>query len=59
MEVENHGAVIQTKEIFGGKHLFMTNTDLSIMTADYQFVNLIYKDGTSADLKGKFINADS
>lgn len=39
-----------------GKHLFITNIDLTLMTEDYQFVYLRYEDGSpSTDLKGKFV----
>ena len=40
-----------------GKHLFMTNVDLSGYQGSRHFVNLIYEDGSSIDLKGKFHNA--
>ena len=40
-----------------GKHLFMTNVDLSGYQGSRHFVNLIYEDGNSIDLKGKFIYA--
>ena len=40
-----------------GKHLFMTNVDLSGYQGSRHFVNLIYEDGSSIDLKGKFLYA--
>ena len=39
-----------------GKHLFFTNIDL-ISEGNTDYINLIYEDGSSISLKGKFINA--
>ena len=38
-----------------GKHLFIAGSGLD--SPDYGYINLIYEDGSSIDLKGKFINA--
>ena len=38
-----------------GGHLFITNIDLALMIETNQYVDISYMDGTSADLKGKFI----
>ena len=38
-----------------GKHLFITNIDLTLMTGSDQYVDISYTDGTSASLKGKFV----
>lgn len=37
-----------------GKHLFITNKNL-LYKDDIDYINLIYEDGSSIDLKGKFI----
>ena len=39
-----------------GKHLFITNLDL-VNEDNIDYVNLIYEDGSSIDLKGKVIEA--
>lgn len=39
-----------------GKHLFISNGDL-MYEENIDYINLIYEDGSSIDLKGKFINA--
>ena len=39
-----------------GKHLFITNLDL-FNEGNTDYINLIYEDGSSIDLKGKFIDA--
>ena len=37
-----------------GKHLFITNKNL-LYKDDIDYINLIYEDGSSIDLKGKFL----
>ena len=39
-----------------GKHLFITNLDL-VNEDNIDYINLIYEDGSSIDLKGKFVEA--
>lgn len=39
-----------------GKHLFITNLDL-VTKDNIDYINLIYEDGSSIDLKGKFVEA--
>lgn len=39
-----------------GKHLFITNLDL-VYEDNIDYINLIYEDGSSIDLKGKVIEA--
>ena len=39
-----------------GKHLFITNSDL-FYEEPIDYINLIYEDGSSIDLKGKFLYA--
>lgn len=39
-----------------GKHLFISNGDL-MYEENIDYINLIYEDGSSIDLKGKFISA--
>ena len=39
-----------------GKHLFISNRDL-MYEENIDYINLIYEDGSSIDLKGKFIYA--
>lgn len=39
-----------------GKHLFITNEDL-MYEDNINYINLIYEDGSSIDLKGKFLLA--
>lgn len=57
-ELEGEGEEGRINPVDKGNHLFMTNVDLSNMTQGYQFVNLVYEDGSPAtDLKGKFVKA--
>lgn len=57
-ELEGEGEEVHINPVDKGNHLFMTNVDLSNMTQGYQFVNLVYEDGSPAtDLKGKFVEA--
>ena len=55
------GAVSELLPCDGGKHLFFTNTDLTLYNTDdsQALCQLVYEDGTKISLKGKFINADS
>lgn len=39
-----------------GKHLFITNSDLTYED-NIDYINLIYEDGSSIDLKGKVLEA--
>lgn len=53
------GAVSELLPCDGGKHLFFTNTDLTLYNANdsQALCQLVYEDGTKISLKGKFINA--
>ena len=50
---QNENVILPQDE---GKHLFITNLDL-FNEGNTDYINLIYEDGSSIDLKGKFINA--
>lgn len=55
-KLEGEGEEVHINPVDKGNHLFMTNVPLSNMTQDYEFVNLVYEDGSPAtDLKGKFV----
>lgn len=52
---EGVGTEVRINPVDKGNHLFMTDAPLPNMTRGYQFVNLVYEDGSPAtDLKGKF-----
>lgn len=50
---QNESVILPQDEV---KHLFITNIDL-MNEGNTDYINLIYEDGSSISLKGKFINA--
>lgn len=55
VSINQHEDVILPQD--EGKHLFITNYDL-VFEDNIDYINLIYEDGSSIDLKGKVIVAE-
>ena len=55
VSINQHEDVILPQD--EGKHLFITNYDL-VYEEPIDYINLIYEDGSSIDLKGKILDAE-